>query len=268
MRKLIMSAIAIGATALVWAAAPANAATSTVWEQDFSVDASGWVDASNGWYGTITHNAADSTATVTGTPYGPFTKFDGFRDTWKGDWMAEQDVYLDPSWAQGMGFDYSVAATGTDGLHQRDFIFHVAVDEHGLWVGASNNTNYEPRNRTTPAADITQAGWYTLQQVFTDNSGVLAVTMNVLDDAGNTVFTTTRSNPADTIPGEVGGNRYGWFTFVDVTGGLQIDNTRLSLVVPGPGTKDDCKNGGFATFGYDNQGQCVASVTANEHAGK
>ncbi len=31
-------------------------------------------------------------------------------------------------------------------------------------------------------------------------------------------------------------------------------------------TKDDCKNGGYAAFGFKNQGQCVASVVANEKA--
>ena len=31
---------------------------------------------------------------------------------------------------------------------------------------------------------------------------------------------------------------------------------------------DICKKGGWATYGYRNQGQCVSSVVANEHAGK
>lgn len=31
-------------------------------------------------------------------------------------------------------------------------------------------------------------------------------------------------------------------------------------------TKDDCKNGGYAAFGFKNQGQCVASVVASEKA--
>lgn len=31
---------------------------------------------------------------------------------------------------------------------------------------------------------------------------------------------------------------------------------------------DICKNGGWESYGYKNQGQCIASVVANEHAGK
>lgn len=31
-------------------------------------------------------------------------------------------------------------------------------------------------------------------------------------------------------------------------------------------TKDDCKNGGFDDLGFRNQGQCIASIQANENA--
>ncbi len=260
MRKWIFSAIATAVTALVWGAAPASAATSTVWEQDFSAGTSEW-------YGEITWNETAQTATVA-NPGGAYTKFDGYRDTWSGDWMAELDVYLDPSWEAGTSFQYTVASSSSSGGHLRDFVFHVGVDEDGLWVFGDNNA-YDGYYKSPAAVSIpaAEAGWYTLQQVFADDNGVLSVTMNVLDSMGSTVYTTTRSNSADTIPDVVGGSRYGWFYDVDVPGGLEIDNTRLSSVVPGPGSKDDCKNGGFATFGYDNQGQCVASVVANPHAG-
>ena len=48
------------------------------------------------------------------------------------------------------------------------------------------------------------------------------------------MFTETRSSAADTIPGEVGGHRYGWFTNVDVTGGIAIDSVQV-VGVPEPG---------------------------------
>jgi hypothetical protein len=35
-----------------------------------------------------------------------------------------------------------------------------------------------------------------------------------------------------------------------------------------PGTKDDCKSGGWALYGFANQGGCVSWVQANPHAGK
>lgn len=264
MRKWMLSAVGVAVTALVWGAAPATAANSTVWEQDFSTGTSDW-------YGDITWNGpTDQTATVTGAPSGPYTYFGDHggssQNSWPGEWMAELDVYLDPDWAAGTGFEYTVASNSTTGF-LRDFVFHVGVDATGLWVYGDNNA-YGKVYKSSAAANLPEAGgWYTLQQVFTNDNGVLAVTLNVLDSAGTTVYTTTRSDSADTID-KVGGPRYGWFPFLNVSGGMKIDNARLSLVVPTPGTKDDCKNGGFTSFGFDNQGQCVASVTANANAGK
>jgi len=43
---------------------------------------------------------------------------------------------------------------------------------------------------------------------------------------------------------------------------------RFNTMPSGPTTADDCKGGGFEKFGFANQGQCVASVNANERAGK
>lgn len=266
MRKWIVSVVGMAVTALVWGAAAANAANNTVWEQDFSTGTSGWIYTE----GAMTWNETAGTATVaTG---GPFTRFDAYRSEWPGDWMAELDVYLDPSWAEGTNFQYTVASSTSSGGHLRDFVFHVGVDANGLWVFGDNNAYPSGYYKSPNALSIpaTEAGWYTLQQVFSNDDGVLAVTMNVLDSDGNTVYSTVRTNPLDIIDpstGNVGGNRYGWFYSVDVPGGLEIDNTRLSLIVPTPGTKDDCKDGGFTSFGFDNQGQCVASVTSNANAG-
>jgi hypothetical protein len=45
--------------------------------------------------------------------------------------------------------------------------------------------------------------------------------------SGNWIFTEVLNNSADTIPGEVGGNRYGWFTNIDIAGGIAVDNVEL-----------------------------------------
>ena len=42
----------------------------------------------------------------------------------------------------------------------------------------------------------------------------------------------------------------------------------LGYAETGPATADDCKDGGYESFGFRNQGQCVASVKASEQAGK
>jgi hypothetical protein len=258
-------------------AGSALASSHVLWDQDFTDNTDGWLDGTSGWSGSIVHNAADGTATVSETSTGPFSRFDGYRSEWPGDYVAEIDVYLDPAWETGTGFDYAVASSGSDGAHQRDFIFHVGVVEGvGLLVNGSNNADFT----TNPSKllndnggayhTVTAAGWYTLQHVFRYDGGVLAVDLNLLDAGGNTLWTATRTNADDTIgeSGEVGGNRYAWFTHIEVPGGVEVDNHQLYLVVLAPESKEDCKNGGFADFGFDNQGQCIASVVANEAAGK
>ncbi|MEM5474120.1 VCBS domain-containing protein [Hoeflea sp. AS60] len=165
---------------------------------------------------------------------GPFTRFDGYRTDWTGDWTAEVKVYLDTTWANGTGFDYTVAASGTDGSHQRDFIFHVLKASDGsLYVAGSNNTDFGANDGKilgiANKVAVSTSGWYTLQHQFHDVGGVLSVDLNLVDANGNVVWTETRTNALDTIPAEVGGNRYGWFTFVDVPGGLAVDGLGLNV---------------------------------------
>jgi len=230
-----------------WIDSPEGAVTpvtTLVWNQDFSVDDAGWLDNNDEWYGSIA--VANGTAMFYGdNDSAPFSRFDEYRYTWPGTWIAEIDIYLDPTWPAGQGFDYSVAASGSDGAHQRDYIFHVTKDTStgSLFVAGSNNTNFAPREdlENINHYEVMVAGWYTFQHVFYDQAGALAVDLNLLDTNGNILFTETRYNAADLIPQEVGGNRYSWFTFLNVTDGIQVDNHQLFVPV-GPTGK--------ATFGF------------------
>lgn len=280
MRKRISALAVIVFAAMLVAPGLVMAASlpATVWFQGFEEDTSGWQDSTNGWFGSITRVASgtngtssasgDFHAVMTDDPgdSGPFSRFDGYRDEWTGGFVASIDVYLNVDMAAGEGFDYSVAASGTDGLHQRDFIFHVAKDTStgALLVAGDNNSNFATRQDldTINHVEVTESGWYTFQHVFRDNGGVLAVDLNLLDSDGTVLFTETRSSPEDTIPDEVGGNRYSWFTFIDVTGGIAVDNHQLDVTVEV--TKESCKNGGWESFGFSNQGQCIAFVNAND----
>jgi hypothetical protein len=215
-----------------------------VWDQDFSLDDTGWLDDDDGWYGDI--SVAGGTATFYGdSDSAPFSRFDGYRDVWPGTWTAELDVYLDPSWPSGQGFDYSVAASGSDGNHQRDYIFHITKDTSTgkLLVAGSNNTNFAPREdlENINHFEVTTAGWYTLQHKFYESSGALAVDLNLVDSSGTVLFTETRFNATDTIPDEIGGNRYAWFTYINIADGIQVDNHQLIVPTSPPGK---------ATFGF------------------
>lgn len=211
--------------------------------QGFEDEAEGWFDGDDGWHGDVTRVSSGTNGITSAVGdwhaifegngiSAPFTRFDGYVDTWPGTWSAELDVYLDPNWGTSQGFDYSVAATGSDGFHQRDFIFHVNNDASTgkLLVAGSNNTNFAPREdlENINHYEVTTAGWYTLQHIFYDNgSGELAVDLNLLDSSGNILFTETRTTPTDVISTEIGGNRYGWFTFLNVDGGIGVDEQEI-----------------------------------------
>jgi hypothetical protein len=243
----------------------------TTWLTDFETDVGDW--STIGTPPGMTRVASGTGGiTSAGGAYhataaqGAFSRFGAYSGTWPGAYVAEIAVYLDPSWPVGKGFDYAVASSNSAGAHRRDFIFHVGVATDGrLLVTGDNNTDFTVNNfilTTSPNVQISSAGWYTLQHVFYEDAGVLAVDLNLLDSAGNLLWSRTRSDASDLIPSVVGGNRYGWFTVQNITG-LAVDNHRLATVVQGPGSKDDCKNGGWQAFGFRNQGLCVASFNGN-----
>ncbi len=201
----------------------------TTWFQGFEVDAIDWTATTRVPSGT--NGVASSTGGYHGQANsGAFTRFNAYSSTWPGDYLTEVDIYLDPSWAVGQGFDYSVATNNTSNAHRRDFIFHVGVTSPGgLRVYADNNAygggvpNAFILN-SAGSVEITAEGWYTLQHIFYDDGGVLAVDLRVLNSSGAELYTTTRKDLTDQIGVNVGGNRYGWFVFSTRT--LAIDNHR------------------------------------------
>jgi len=164
----------------------------------------------------------------------PYTQFGGYSNSFGPGFVASLDVYLDPAWSDGQGFDYSVAANRQNGDHLRDFIWHVGVVGGDLLVNASNNSdrsfnawkleNENSGNNHTVAT----AGWYTLENIFYDDGGTLSVDFNFRDGGGALLHSITRST-ADGIATDVGGNRYGWLVFNNVDG-LAIDNTSLAAI--------------------------------------
>ncbi|HRF10252.1 MAG TPA: VCBS domain-containing protein, partial [Xanthobacteraceae bacterium] len=225
--------------------APVIAAVNpTEFSQNFDSDTSGMFYLGNGAsYGgvAIVASGTNSITTADGSSYavitdvsgaGAFTRFDGYQAVWPGDYTAEVKVYLDTSWSTGEGFDYSVASSDSSGGFLRDFIFHVTKDTSTgkLLVGGSNNTNFAPREdlETLNHYEVTQTGWYTLRHTFKDVGGVLTVDLQLVDVNGTVLWTETRSNPADQIGVNVGGNRYGWFADISLPNGLAVDGVTLN----------------------------------------
>lgn len=202
--------------------------------QNFANDGRGFT--TGGGYGdSVFVSGADATGDgffvlLSENGSGPFTRFGGYSSEFVNGAQAEVKVYLDVTWATDAGFQYTVAANGTDGAHQRDFGFQVRAAGGVIQVGASNGSGQTPITSDIPGAiTVSESGWYTLRHVFRDVDGVLAVDMILVDADGTATLVRTLSAPQDTIgvDGQVGGNRYGWFTDISVPGGLRVDSLAL-----------------------------------------
>lgn len=44
---------------------------------------------------------------------------------------------------------------------------------------------------------------------------------------------------------------------------MHVSNFAIGNVLPSPADKDDCRKGGYAAFGYANQGLCIAGIVSN-----
>lgn len=201
-----------------------------------------------------------------------FTRYGGYSSVFPtAGYTTSIDVYLDTAESpvgSDIRFDWSSAISNPAGSHCRDFIFSVGTNGTGGFVmSASNNAPGWPANPGRDPYTVTTTGWYTLQHVFRNNAGVLAVDMRVLDSSGAVLKSWTLSDPSDVIGATVGGNRYGWL----VTNGfasLELDDVTRSGAVPE--TPGDCKNGGWtAVFRADgtsfkNQGDCIQYVNTGK----
>lgn len=217
--------------------------------QSFETDSDGFI--TSGGYGTIALHDSGDNGIVTGdgggyaifgdgsADTGPFSRFDGYRQSLDGGFRASFDVYLDSTMiAAGEGFDVSLAGNSQSNSHFQDFIFHVTHDttQGEILIGGSNNTNYDPREdlENQNHYEATQSGWYTFEWEFYENDdGSVEVTMNVYDDSGNWVFSEVRTSTTD-FATEYGGNRYLWFTNIDVAGGIAVDNFTMSTIDDNP----------------------------------
>jgi Right handed beta helix region len=194
-----------------------------------------------------------------------FTRYGGYSSVFPlGGYTTSIDIYLDMADSdvgEDTRFDWSSAINGTDGNHQRDFIFSVGTDGFGDFVmSASNNTPGWPANPGRTPLTVTTTGWYTFQHTFRDDgTGVLAVDMSVLDASGNVLKTWTLSDPADIIGTEVGGNRYGSF-FNNGFSSLAIDDiTRSGTTTLGACAVATTVDGAVVT--YTLLGDCTTDHT-------
>ncbi len=172
---------------------------------------------------------------------GPFTRFGSSSAEFVDGLQTEVKVYINAEWGENEGFQYTVAANGSDGVHQRDFVFRVRSDGEGaIQVGSALGTTFDPITTDLDGVEVTESGWYTLQHTFRNDGGQLVVDLNLIgaDGVPHLVATLAAGDPIS----EVGGQRYGWFTDISVPGGLAVDAYTLgdfegevTEVADGPG---------------------------------
>jgi len=182
------------------------------------------------------HGVADSTMLPL-APFdytGLFSRLGGYSPVFGTGFTTQTAVYIDltnPAVAANTyGWDLATAASNQSNGHRRDFVFHTASDALGnVLVGGSNNSAFTRRNDLASINHhvITTSGWYVFESDFRNVGGVLSVDLNLRSSGGTLLWTETRSDPSDLIATIVGGNRYTWFTFLEVAT-LSIDDTRLT----------------------------------------
>jgi len=208
------------------------------WQQGFEHDTDGWitddVPGAVGWCGDITRydRGSGPVAPSVGHGYavvangacneywmnngwpvsGPYAPFGGdYSESWpQSGFVTELDIYLDPNWMDGTGFNYYVGMRVLDENSFRYFVIPT-VAENGALLVAGN--------------EINQAGWYTFRVRFRDEGGQLAVDFE-LAQKGRVVFaqpmTTTAFYGATTSSFKVSniGTGYSWFDAI--SDGLQL----------------------------------------------
>jgi hypothetical protein len=194
--------------------------------------------ASGGFYGE-SHNGSSSH--WGGYNYGAGNVATAFQE-----YSTSLDIYLDVDGgsANDTRFDFDSAINNAAGTFLRDFVFNAGFYDSGdatgpgagtnrFVISASNNSQPGSAYAKNPARDpiaISTTGWYTFENHFYDNAGVLAVDLNIYDSSHTAVHSWTLSNPVDLIAG-VGGNRYAWFDYSQFST-LAIDNASLVTAAP------------------------------------
>ena len=183
------------------------------WNQDFSIDYNRWM--TGGDLGSITLDSGAALFMGGSTNEGPYSFFEGSNNDWTGDWYASIKVYLDPAtMTKDEGFSYIVATNKSGGLFLESYGFVALAGDSSITIRCIDGTS---------TAEITSAGWFTLQHFFHDNGGTLSVNMKVLALDESIILSET-IDTVYLIPTEVGGSRHARFTLINDDSGILVDD--------------------------------------------
>lgn len=94
--------------------------------------------------------------------------------------------------------------------------------------------------------------------------GCMTLTLNGESQVADSYGTVSPGGPATVELGE--GAHPGWYAAWTTTGpeiGVRYELT-ITPAVSAPQSKDACRNGGYAEYGFANQGRCIASLVASD----
>lgn len=167
---------------------------------------------------------------------------------------------MDTSWTNWWIVDTNVAATADGKIETFDYyarttnqfkLFLVDPDREVKWVSelitpALGMQTFVPGE---PVGVV--EGWHI--GIYYAQTGVIPF------DSGGTTYIQGSDQAGEPSVGE---------TLVDGDTRDRVYSVGATIVEAAPQTKDVCKDGGWEEYGFRNQGQCIASLMANENAGK
>lgn len=260
-------AAVLAATLLALSMAGTALADSTVKVTGDTVDTAPGENAVTGWW----FNRDESTATPFEFSLDAASLGDGSLyvppiDGEPADkFVAEHFLHLeDASLWESVSYDFLVAGEGNTAADAHHFYLNVYANLPGSEI----DNYYDCRFDYTPSdpdnlegfATATFAAGDTPTRVVPRNGAECPATIAEL--ATGSSIRMFSLNVGDTSAGDEG--LAGYLDTVAVS--IDEETTTYDFEVP-PEVKDDCKDGGFADFGFSNQGQCVSSLQSNGNAG-
>lgn len=217
-------------------------------------------------------------------------------------WLTQIDVYLDPSWELGRGFDYAIETKMDDpaGPIYKNFVFNVVKDKStkDLLIGVSDQLAFEPNENLENGNTykVKKSGWFTLRSKIRSEGYQLFVDMIVIDETKRIVWqdTLTASDLSYNDAALLWNCKstftvlYNGHTINDPASGLPyeesgfelpIDNHKLVLyqeadLIGPPMTKEECADDGWRDFNWQtfdeptfkSQGDCVSYIESSDNA--
>ncbi len=135
----------------------------------------------------------------------------------------------------GDGFTWSSAINDIELSYLGEQLTHVRKLEDGtVKIGNKSGVANTQEDQYTND-EIVVAGYYTIQTRYYETAGIVKVELKVIDEDNTVIHTSipvvlknTGDGLSDITTTEAGGNRYGWFTYVNMgVDGLKVAEVSL-----------------------------------------